>query len=207
MDRAADRDRRRRAILSLARDVFLAEGYAAASMSSIAARVGGSKATLYNYFPSKEALFTAVVDDQCAHVMASMSAFDAEADDIAVALRRFGEQFTRAILSEEVIALHRLVVAESIRFPEIGDALYEAGPRTGHLRLTAIIGDAMAAGRLRPADPSRAAQQLTDLCLSGLYRHRLWNVPPIPSNQDICDNVEAALAVFLAAYGPTAGAF
>src|ERR1700757_3560624 len=58
-------DRRRRAILDVARDVFLKEGYAAASMSGIAARLGGSKGTLYNYFRSKEELFAAFMTDAC----------------------------------------------------------------------------------------------------------------------------------------------
>jgi TetR/AcrR family transcriptional repressor of mexJK operon len=53
------RDKRREAILDVARSVFSEEGYAATSMSSIAARLGGSKGTLYNYFKSKEELFGA----------------------------------------------------------------------------------------------------------------------------------------------------
>lgn len=59
------RDSRRENILSIAREVFMEEGYAAASMSTIAARVGGSKGTLYNYFRSKAELFVAVIQHQC----------------------------------------------------------------------------------------------------------------------------------------------
>ena len=58
-------DTRRQAILEVAREVFLQEGYAAASMSVIAARVGGSKAPLYSYFPSKEQLFGARIWAEC----------------------------------------------------------------------------------------------------------------------------------------------
>ena len=54
-----DRDARRELILDVAQDVFLEEGFAAASMSTIAARLGGSKGTLYNYFRSKDELFAA----------------------------------------------------------------------------------------------------------------------------------------------------
>ena len=60
------RDQRREAILEVARAVFTEEGFAAASMSSIAARLGGSKGTLYNYFKSKEELFAAYVREECA---------------------------------------------------------------------------------------------------------------------------------------------
>src|SRR5580692_6870568 len=60
------RDQRRDAIVEVARQVFFEEGYAAASMSTIAARLGGSKGTLYNYFRSKEELFEAQVVEGCA---------------------------------------------------------------------------------------------------------------------------------------------
>src|SRR5437763_16491787 len=58
-------DRKRRQILDVAREVFLEEGFAAASMSTIAARLGGSKGTLYNYFKSKDELFAAYVERRC----------------------------------------------------------------------------------------------------------------------------------------------
>ena len=64
------RDRRRDAIIDVAREVFFEEGYAAASMSSIAARLGGSKGTLYNYFRSKDELFEAQVRDGCERLAA-----------------------------------------------------------------------------------------------------------------------------------------
>ena len=58
-------DMRRRAILDVAGDAFRQDGYAATSRSSIAARLGGSKGTLYNYFRSKEELFAAFMEDVC----------------------------------------------------------------------------------------------------------------------------------------------
>src|SRR5471030_1490574 len=58
-------DARRRAILDVASEVFLAQGFAATSMSEIAVRLGGSKGTLYNYFRSKEELFAAIMVDTC----------------------------------------------------------------------------------------------------------------------------------------------
>ncbi|HLY77858.1 MAG TPA: TetR/AcrR family transcriptional regulator, partial [Caulobacteraceae bacterium] len=60
-----DRDARRELILDVAQEVFLEEGFANASMSTIAARLGGSKGTLYNYFKSKDELFTAYVERRC----------------------------------------------------------------------------------------------------------------------------------------------
>ena len=58
-------DAKRRAIIAVAREAFLARGYAATSMSEIAANLGGSKGTLYNYFRSKEELFGAFMVETC----------------------------------------------------------------------------------------------------------------------------------------------
>ena len=51
--RTLARDARRQAILDIARESFVTDGFAATSMSAIAVRLGGSKGTLYNYFRSK----------------------------------------------------------------------------------------------------------------------------------------------------------
>jgi AcrR family transcriptional regulator len=199
--RSVARDDRRQAILEIARQVFLEEGYAAASMSAIAARVGGSKGTLYNYFPSKEALFAAVIQNYCSRVQAELFDVDWPNLELVEALRRFGRRYVSLLLSEEVIAMHRIVVAESTRFPEVGRALDEAGPRQGLRRMTAYIAEAATDGRLTVEIPGRAAEQFMDLCLTGLYRNRLWNVGPSPTRAQMEANVESALAVFMTAYG------
>ncbi len=95
-------------------------------MSTIAARVGGSKGTLYNYFRSKAELFVAVIQNQCE--IQQNQWFDVSETDIRRFMTELGRRFVRLLLSDEVITLHRIVVAEATRFPEIGEALYEPGP-------------------------------------------------------------------------------
>src|ERR1700749_2345260 len=94
------RGQRREAILNVAREVFFEQGYAAASMSSIAARLGGSKGTLYNYFKSKEELFEAQVRDICGQVAEYMSEMPADGDPIAV-LTDLGEQYVAHLFSQQ----------------------------------------------------------------------------------------------------------
>lgn len=195
------RDERRENILAVARDVFKEEGYAAASMSAIAARVGGSKGTLYNYFRSKSELFGAVIQNDCARSQASLIDLVSNEGNVAKLLTTLGKAFLRLILSDEVIAFHRMVVAESARFPEIGEAHYRAGPCRSRDMLAAIFAKAQIDGQLNIPDPARAAEQITDLMLSGLYRRRLWNVGPNPTEAEIDANVEAAVSLFMAAYG------
>lgn len=176
------------------------EGYAAASMSTIAARLGGSKGTLYNYFRSKAELFVAVIQNQCEVGQAEL--FDgADAPDLRMHLTQLGRRFARLMMQEDVITIHRIVVAEAVRFPEIGQALYEAGPKRGKARMIAYFERAIAEGRMKPCDPGRAAEQAMEMTLAGIYRRRLWNVGPPPTDEEIDANVAAAIDTFMAAYG------
>ena len=205
-DFRSPRDERRQAILAIAREVFVEEGYGAASMSAIAARLGGSKGTLYNYFRSKEALFAAVVEEQSARFRDELFLLEDETGDVAEVLARLGRRVVRRMLSEEVLGMHRIVVAECVRFPEIGEALYEAGPRRSKAPLINYLNQAIKDGRLKPGDPERMGSQAMELALSGLYRRRLWNVGPPPTEAEIDVNVDAAIKVFMAAYGVPAAA-
>ena len=194
------RDLKRDTILAIALQVFLEEGYAAASMSTIASRVGGSKGTLYNYFRSKAELFVAVIQDQCD--IHQTQIFDVPDQDIRAFLIELGRRFVRLLLSEEVITLHRIVVAEATRFPEIGEALYEAGPKRGKQRLVAYLREAIADGRLKAScNPERAAEQAMEMALGGMYRRRLWNVGPTPTDEEIEAAIASAIDVFMIAYG------
>ncbi len=194
------RDLKRDTILSIALQVFIEEGYAAASMSTIAARVGGSKGTLYNYFRSKAELFVAVIQNQCE--IHQNQIFDFADPDIRQFLTELARRFVQMLLSDEVITIHRIVVAEATRFPEIGEALFEAGPKRGKLRLVAYLRQAMADGRLKKqCDPERAAEQCMEMALGGMYRRRLWNVGPPPTEAEIESAIASAVDVFMAAYG------
>ena len=94
-----------------------------------------------------------------------------------------------------------IVVAEATRFPEIGAALHEAGPKRGKMRMVAYLKQAIADGRLKPCDPERAAEQAMEMALGGMYRRRLWNVGPPPTDEEIEAGIASAIDVFMAAYG------
>lgn len=194
------REMRREGIIEIALRVFLAEGYSATSMSTIASRVGGSKATLYNYFPSKEELFTAVVQRFSDRNADILSAIDLQSGDFRAALKRFGISIVRMIMSDDVIAMHRLVAAEASRFPEIGEAYYQAGVNTGKEKLRDRFEAMMDAGLIRRTDPKVAAQHFLELCLAGLYRLRLWNIGKPPTDEEIETNVEHAVSAFMDGY-------
>ena len=199
--REARKADRRRAILEVAERSFRERGFADTSMSTIAAELGGSKTTLWTYFPSKDALFEAVIDSK-------IEAFQAKLDNALIpsggtgaALARFGLLLLNKILDPNSVALHRLVVSESARFPQIGEAFAGRGPDRVRARLCRYMEEEMAAGRLRQGDPLVAARQFLGLCQSGCYLERLWR-PTRPPSTDPQQDVDNAVDTFLRAWGP-----
>ncbi|HEY1606143.1 MAG TPA: TetR/AcrR family transcriptional regulator [Allosphingosinicella sp.] len=191
---------RRSEILDVAGEIFLEQGYAAASMSAIAARLGGSKGTLYNYFTSKEELFRAYVERQCALSAETIFGGQTDCGDIAALLTDLGTRYLTRLTSVEMMRHLRTVIAEAGRNPEVGALFFASGPEQGRTRLAAIFERAAAEGRLDAPDPLRAADQFLALCQATLYKRRLFNVVEVPAPREIRADVEAAVATFMAAY-------
>jgi AcrR family transcriptional regulator len=190
---------RRDAILETAAQAFCERGFDATSMSEVAARVGGSKATLYNYFDSKEALFAAVmlaaVKEQAAPVIDAFC----RAPTIEAAVRGVAPDYIRLKLNPDVLAVNRMCVSEGARCG-FGPALYEQGAKPAWIQLSARIKAAMDVGELRQADPWRATLHLLALCEAGPVEATLrgWSGPP--SETEIVEAAESAADVFLRAY-------
>lgn len=199
--RALARDARRQAILDIARDSFLMDGFAATSMSAIAVKLGGSKGTLYNYFRSKEELFEAIMQQSCGGEAAALSAIG-EGGDLETVLRRLGERFVANITTAEAVGLYRLVAAESSRFPELGAVFWENGPRLSVLAVAAYLSEQMELGTLRRHDPERAASHLLAMFKAQLHQAVIWNVWPMPTEAQITEQADAAVQAFLRGYGP-----
>ena len=185
----------------MARDVFLTQGYADASMSEIAARVGGSKGTLYNYFASKEALFAAFMEAECLFEATMAHEINAADDtNVAAALTSVGGRLLRFVLSDKVLAIHRLVMAEAPRFPELGRTFYETGPRKGVALLCEHMERWMGEGKLKRGEAFRMAEQFADVLKSSLHQRKIWLLET-PTEAEIDRNVTEAVKTFMARYG------
>jgi AcrR family transcriptional regulator len=200
--REEKRDERRETILDVARDCFLVYGYAATSMSAIAARLGGSKGTLYNYFKSKDELFAAMMQRQCGELQETLFDVSHVSGDPRARLHHYGRSFLELLMTPDALAIHRLVVAESERFPELGRAFYESGPRLVMERIGAYLGELMDRGVLRRADTSIAATHFKDLAMSGVYNMRMWGISTDLSPQAIDEQIDCAVDTFMRAYAP-----
>lgn len=191
---------RRNAILRVAAEMFLHHGYAATSMSAVAAAVGGSKATLYNHFPSKEALFIALIGHESGVTADELFALPTADGDIEHGLREFGERFLRVLLTDRVVQLYRVLIAEAARFPELIHAFYEIGPRRGVAKLSEFLRQHMVAGHLRQVDPDQAARQFIGMIQWAADRTRLFNQQPLDVQEQKAI-VAGAIATFLYGVG------
>ena len=195
---------KRRQILEGARKVFLAQGFDGASMGEIAKIAGVSKGTLYVYFDSKESLFEALTTEEKQGLAEVLFKLDPEDPDVRGVLRTLGLSYLRRMGKPEHISSIRMVMGAAEKFPRLGQAFYEAGPCQGIARLKAYFDRQVEAGRLSIEDTGIAAQHFLDLCVSGMLRRLLFSVGEPPTEDQIQKNVENALRVFFAAYGPGA---
>lgn len=199
-----DRDERRDHIIRVAQAAFLENGYAATSMNSIAAKVGGSKATLYYYFPSKEELFAAAFTERTRELEQVL--FDDELEKLPLreALTTLAGRAVRWALRDDSLAIFRLVAAEAGRFPELGPAYYLAGPHRGKQLLADFFGRAIQRGQLKSGATMTMAITFVHMCLGELQHRKLWNLGE-PTDGEIDASVTNGVDVFLAAYGVQSG--
>ncbi len=196
------RDRRRQAIIDVARRIFLENGYGATSMSSIAAAVGGSKGTLYAYFRSKTELFSAVVQDISGQFGETEFSLAVQGSDLRRDLTAIGARLMTFIRRPEAMAMQRLVIGEAERFPELGQAFYDAGPRRKLAALARAFETLMEQGRLRRGDPTLAAEHFFALCQARGHHRVLWNVGPAPDAKHLRAEIEISVQAFCDAYAP-----
>jgi TetR/AcrR family transcriptional repressor of mexJK operon len=192
---------KRQAILDAASDLFVSQGYGAVSMDAIARAASVSKATLYAHFASKDVLFANIIRGACQeNVSAGHFLPDAEMD-LGQALTDLGGRMLRFLLDGRPLAIYRVVVAESTRFPELGRAFYESGPGLFRTVFAGWLAEQHAVGRIRVDDPMLAADQFISMLRGGLYMRATLGLAVPPWDQEIDAIVASAAAMFVRAYG------
>lgn len=193
---------KRRAIIDAASTLFITQGYGAVSMDAIARTAGVSKATLYAYFTSKDALFATIINDACHQNMAVADLVAQPGEDVAATLTELARRVMRFLLDEKTLSVHRVVVGECMRFPELGRAFYENGPVVFEHAFGHWLRRQTAAGRLAVDDPTMAADQFIGMMRStGVYLRATLGVPPPPTQAEIDATATAAVRTFLKAFG------
>ncbi len=188
-------------VIDGARLVFVKMGYERASMDEIAREAGVSKATLYSYFPDKRQLFTEVYRTEILRLADQAVQFEDADIPPEIVLREAAGLMVAYLTSDFALAMYRICVTESPRFPEIGRAFYESGPELGRARLGAYFRAAQARGQLNIEDFDLAADQFTQLCQTTICDRMLCGVQDRFSQAEITRIIDGAVSMFLARYG------
>ena len=187
-------------ILAAAKRGFLAAGFGAVSMDTIARDAGVSKATVYAHFAGKEELFGAVIERECERYFARFSAGELDPSDARASLTVLGRRFLELLLSPDAIALYRIILAEVTRFPGLGEVFWRAGPERQRVQIEAFLGSATASGTLALSDTKLAAEQFVSLVRGEIHLRHLLRLEADADQRGISAAVEGAVATFMQAF-------
>jgi len=191
------------AVLAGARSVFLAHGFSAATTDMIQQAAGVSKATVYARYPTKEALFIAVVEAECERLLGVVRATTVRSRKLHDVLAALAQAYLRLVLAPDVLALFRAVVGEAPRFPALARRFYLVGPHGFNVIVEHKLEEAAAHGEV---DFSSIGLEMAAVHFANLVRGEaqmqcLTHPGSVPS-QAQCDQwAAAAVTTFMRAYG------
>lgn len=198
LERRANEERARRArYLDAARALFVVHGYEGTSTDMIVAAVGGSKATLYKHFPSKESLVEGLIDQAASRAQPAQAP---EALPLREALTQLGRATLDAVVSDAAAAALRLCLGSYGRFPQLARTVWDHGPALTYARFAGFLERRCAAGELVVPDTQLACEHF----LAGIAGHIQLKVAmgvcPPPDEAERARRVDAAVETFLARY-------
>lgn len=120
-------DSMEQALLRAARSVFLAKGYANATMTEIAALAQASKRTIYDRHPNKAVLFEAAISAFIAEKFSQIGTWPLREGSLRDQLLCLAEGLCLLTAEEEIISVHRIVAAEQTQFPDLVKRLHRYG--------------------------------------------------------------------------------
>ncbi|WP_374575207.1 TetR/AcrR family transcriptional regulator [Phenylobacterium sp.] len=190
---------KREAILNAASAVMAERGLAA-PMAEIARRAGVSKQTIYNQFGSKADLVGALSERRTQEMIAPLTTPEAS-DHPQEALAAFARSLLAVVVSPRSVAFMRVIIQGAPYMPELGRALYDAGPATSRARLAEFLAAEHAAGRLNVPDPRQAAEFFGGMAVGSHQTAGLLGAGRELSPGEIDAISREAAARFLKAYG------
>jgi TetR/AcrR family transcriptional regulator, mexJK operon transcriptional repressor len=199
--RARLEEERLEELLDIAADVFIAEGFAAASTNVIARRSNSSKTTFYSRFPTKEHLFVAVIEHRLNKIFADMSTRLPVEPALEETLFEFGLRLLNQALSQKQIALVRVIAMEADRFPQLGQKFFELGPKRGLAILAEYLALQSERGHLEKENPKSMAESFIALLVGGPV---LWYIlglqSSLPSGPKQQEHLREVIRLFLRLY-------
>jgi TetR/AcrR family transcriptional regulator, mexJK operon transcriptional repressor len=184
-------------ILEAATQLFLKVGYEQTSIDAILLQSGGSKSTLYAYFPTKQDLFRSVIDSVVDNDVAA--ALDI-CGNPRIVLTEFAASRLRVILSPRHRAVLGLVIAERERFPDLARIYLERGPRKSLAQLATYLEVLKRREALAIDHAEEAAEFFVGMLCQHWHKHIYYLAQPTPNETSLRVHAERVVARFFAAY-------
>jgi AcrR family transcriptional regulator len=190
-------DDTRHLIVEAAAAEFQANGYAVTNMGTVAQRAGVSTKTLYRLVPTKAELFENVVKDRICRFMLAIDNDVVGGQDLAAGLERLLFAFGTLTLSDEVIALNRLVIGECDRFPEIARTFYLSAIVPVNGMLEGWLQRQIDQGKLQIADIHLASGILRGMMIMEPQRAAMLRQREAPNAAEIASRAKICAQLFL----------
>ncbi len=190
-------------IIKAAKEVFKEFGFEKASMSKISSKLGGSKATLYNYFSSKEELFFEVIsiaNAQESDFVHQIIDTKNETLDIHTQLYEFGKRFLNFVYSQKMVEIRRLTISQS-EITNLGRITYKNRVLKSREILSKYLEKAIKFNKIKKTDTNIAAIHFFGLLESELMYPFLFQVDTNFSKKHMDEMAERAIDIFILAYG------
>jgi AcrR family transcriptional regulator len=191
----------RRLMIEAARHEFQANGYAGTCMNDVAQRAGVSTKTMYRLVPTKADLFNSVVSDRIGRFMPEIDADALDALALAEALERMLVAYGTLTLSEDTIAINRLVISECDRFPEVAATFYEAAVRRTSKAMAGWLRRQCERGLIHLEDPDAAAGMLRGMMIMEPQRAVMLRQRGVPDRDEIAARAKHCARLFLQGCG------
>jgi AcrR family transcriptional regulator len=187
----------RHLIIEAARQEFQANGFAATCMNDVAQGAGVSTKTMYRLIPTKADLFKSVVSDRIGRFLLEIDAHALDALPLPKALERMLIAYGTLTLSEETIAMNRLVLGECDRFPEIAATFFEVAIRQTSDAMAGWLSHQCERGLIKLGDPRTAAGMLRGMIILDPQRAVMLGQRGVPDQEEIAARAKQCARLFL----------
>lgn len=188
-------------LLDIAAEEFLANGFAAASLSQIARKSKASKTTFYSRFPNKEQLFLAVMKRLMTAYTVDVEASLGNALPLEEGLRQHARSLLKPILSDRQASLNRIAIMEGHRFPTFAKQFFELGPQRGQTLMAEYFKKKISAGELADEDPWMMSEHYLSLLFGGPVRWSALQLRSVKLTQaELTRHIDGVINCFLRAY-------